>query len=330
VRDASVPFVPSIFSRHRLKPTIEGQKAHESFYINEAGFRGPSFSIPKPEGLTRIIIIGGSAVFDKPAEDKYKRDDWPHLAEQFLKKLGYGQVEVINAGIPAHASFDSLGRLYSQIWMYEPDFVLLYNAWNDIKYFRKLTPHAPLISLYGPYDDKRNPFMNYQGLWDRLFSFSQLYVKVRSRYYKWKKLFGKEGIIEAGEFQDTYSPYGPQQYRLNVELFVDACRNIGATPILLTQATLVTTDNSREERERIVYKYPKLSHSALVRAYEETYQIIQSVGKEKGALVLDLASQFNGQTDLFKDHVHTTKKGSEQIASAVARFLGKLLDKQVM
>jgi hypothetical protein len=91
-------------------------------------------------------------VFDGNAKDPSENEtrDWPHLIERFLRDEGY-KVEVINAGIPGHASFDALGRLYSQLWIYQPDYVLLYNIWNDIKYFRSLGPENPLISLYKPF-----------------------------------------------------------------------------------------------------------------------------------------------------------------------------------
>ena len=80
---------------------------------------------------------------------------------------------------------------------------------------------------------------------------------------------------------------------------MDACHNNGITPILLTQATLVSWDNSQEERGRIQHalKYSKLTHEGLVRAYEEIYEILHSVGKKKDALILDLASHLNGQGD---------------------------------
>ena len=68
---------------------------------------------------------------------------WPHLIEKALHHRGYDKVEVLNAGVVGYSSFDSFSSLYSGIWMFKPDYVLLYNAWNDIKYFSEsvhLTP----------------------------------------------------------------------------------------------------------------------------------------------------------------------------------------------
>jgi len=339
IKNYSIQYVSSLFARHLLKPVNrlvevddgmgwgvkpKTEKARLTFYINEFGFRGPSFSLQKPDGVFRIVILGGSAVFDANAP---KGNDWPHLVQRLLEIKGYSNIEVINAGVPGHATFDSLGRLYSQIWLFEPDIVLIYNAWNDFKYFRTLTPENPLISQFKPYNSKANPFTNYRGRLDRILSLSQFYVKLRNRYFAWKYNVGQEGKIPEGEYQSSYSPYGPRQYKLNIELIVDTSRNIGAKPLLLTQATLVTPDNTEDDRKKITYDYLLLSHNALVNAFEESRQIIRLVAQEKEVELLDLARMLSGRSDLFKDHIHTTEKGSQEIAKAVARFVANQLNR---
>jgi len=338
IRHYSLQYIPSIFARHMLEPAgrlvevdsmkgwgdkRETEKARMAFFINEIGYRGRSFAVRKPPGVYRVVILGGSAVFDQNANEG---NDWPHLVERLLKNMGYSSVEVINAGIPGHASFDSVGRLYSQIWIFEPDYIILYNTWNDIKYFRTLTPEKPLISHFKPYDDKGDPLKNYQGLLDGFFSMSQLYVKIRNRYFVWKLHIGRQGAIPAGDYQSAYGAYGIKQFKLNIELIVDASRNIGAVPLLVTQATLVSSKNTAEDRKLIMYQYQRLNHDALVKAFHESEEVIRLVAQEKGVDFLDLAEMLNGQRALFTDEVHTTRKGSEEIARLVAKFLGKQLN----
>jgi lysophospholipase L1-like esterase len=83
----------------------------------------------------------------------------------------------------------------------------------------------------------------------------------------------------------------------------------------------VSPNNPPKEQQLISYKYQSLTHSALVKAFEDTYEVIRSVGREKGAAVLDLAKELNGNRELFKDHVHLTAKGSAEVAKRVADFL---------
>src|SRR5262245_53062699 len=235
IRQYSIRYVRSICSTNRVRPLGHMMQESDSkalgarsenepikrYFINEAGYRGHSFAPVKLEGTIRIVILGGSSVFDANGKDISPEEgrDWPHLVERFLRDMGHSNVEVVNAGVPGHATFDSLGRLYSQLWIYKPDYVLLYNCWNDLKYFRKVTPEKPLITHYEPM--KENPFTTYQGLLDRVSCHSQLYVKLRNRYYMWKYPAGNEGLLPEGEYLDTYSSHAVKQYRLNVQLIVD-------------------------------------------------------------------------------------------------------------
>ncbi len=62
-------------------------------------------------------------------------------------------------------------------------------------------------------------------------------------------------------------------------------------------------------------------HSAIVRAFQQSYRIIDRVGAETNALVVDPTEIMNGESELFADHVHTTPAGSEELASIVAAAL---------
>jgi lysophospholipase L1-like esterase len=307
---------------------VAGQK----YFINGIGYRGPEIAPRKRPSVQRVIIVGGSSVFDQNMTDSTATQgrDWPHRVERFLKEDGFKNVEVINAGVPGHASFDALGRLYSQLWMYKPDYILFYEAWNDIKYFRDLAPERPLIVRYAPFNPGSNVFTEYQGWWDHLLSGSQLYVKLRNRYYEWatqgwSRRIGGEGVAPEGRYQSTLSAFAIEQYRVDVEMIVDLARNIGARPILITQATLVSPRNTEKERSLISYEYQLLTHSALVQAFDATYQVLRSVGSEKAVPVLDLAKDLNGRGEFFTDHVHLTAKGSEEVARRVAQSLALFL-----
>ena len=345
VRTHSLQYLGSVFSRHRLKPlqVIDAETSNPSpdenpgvaghrYFINGMGYRGPEIAPRKRPSVQRIIILGGSSVFDQNMTDSTAAQgrDWPHRVERLLNEEGFQNVEIINAGVPGHASFDALGRLYAQLWMYKPDYILFYEAWNDIKYFRDLSPERPLIVRYEPFKPGSNVFAEYQGWWDRLLSGSQLYVKLRNRYYEWKargwsSRIGREGVAPEGPYQSTLSGFAIDQYRLDVKLIVDLARDIGAIPILITQATLVSPRNSEKERRLISYEYQLLTHSALVQAFAATYQVLRAVGSEKSVPVLDLAKDLNGRAEFFTDHVHLNAKGSEEVARRVAEFLAPFL-----
>ena len=329
VKKHSLPYVQaayasSIFApmNDRIEMTLVKAMGAKTYFINEQGSRGASFKLPKPPRVRRIVVLGGSTVFDLNADEGF---DWPHLVEKFLKKKGHHEVEVINAGIPGHTSGDSLGRLYTEIWQWEPDYLMIYETWNDIKYFNSLSYDTPLIRLVKPSNPDADPFKTYQGTMDYLLSYSQLYVKIRTRYFAWKHPVGSEGRVKE-ERRDDVGNLGLAQFRLNLETFVDVSRNIHAIPILITQATLVSSMNTEEDRKRIVYGYVGLSHEGILQAYEKCRQVVLGVAREKKAAVLDLLPQLQGKSELFQDHDHTTPRGSEEVARRVANFLDPLLN----
>lgn len=337
VRTNSLQYQPTIFARHLLLPNQSPQlyrawgddaatfSGPREYRIGDSGYRGNSFPIPKPPNTQRIVVFGGSAVFDPNSDEG---SDWPSLTEKILKRSGWGNLEIINAGVPGHATFDSLGRLYSQVWLYEPDYVLLYNAWNDIKYINRVSTSSPLSSVFSPYDPESDPFRSYRGFLDRFLCRLQLYVKLRNRYLLWKYRPGPEGsrLIASHSQQDR--AFGMRQYRLNIELFVDAARNIGAVPLLLTQATLVSRDNDESARARIEYGYQGMTaedHGKLVKAFKECNDIVRHVALSKGVSLLDLDQKLSGRPELFADHIHLTETGSKEISRVLAGFLAEKL-----
>ena len=129
----SLLYEPSSFSVHRFAKNqiVHDENSDSVRVVINNGFRGQTFSIDKPKNEIRIVILGGSFVFNWNQKGIDK--DWPHLVENELIKKGYSNIKVINAGTPSHTSLDALGRLYSEIHYLNPDYIMLCNAWNDIK-----------------------------------------------------------------------------------------------------------------------------------------------------------------------------------------------------
>lgn len=340
LRESSLEFEPTLFARHALPKVSQSfQDANGTGIatVNDKGYRGDNFDISKPPGKIRIIIIGGSGVFDIHAPEN---QDWPHLVENYLLEEN-ANVEVINAGIPGHASWDSVGRLYSEIWQFDPDIILLYNAWNDIKYFCSLSQNHSLLREYRPYEISTeysnrligNPFMYYSGPIDQFFStYSQFYVRLRWGFLSLRYGDGTiEGLSDVNspesteQYPDSCGDTGIQQYEFNLRLFADITKNMDATPILVTQARLVSENNTINEQNLILYDRVKLSHQGLVDAFQETDDAIYRVSIEEDVSVIDL-SIMNGNSAYFVDQIHTTPQGSQKIASIVGEFLLNILE----
>ena len=318
----SLEYVPAVFARHAFpqrEQVVQGWPG-VTYRINRQGYRGADFVPDKPASTTRIIIYGGSSVFDLAAPEG---KDWPHQVEQRLRAQGFADVEVINAGIPGHASSDDVGRLFTEGHCFQPDILVLYTSWNDIKFFRKSTPIFREVSTY---DASRDPRLTYQNAWDCWFStHSRFYSMMRLRYFTWSTHVGPEGSRPEGQIQSTLEPSALSQFRLNVQLFADIARNIGAVPVLMTEARLVSRNNTEAQKARIKYEYQLLTHEALCQAFEQADAIIREVAKEKGAYFIDASQALTMQDGFFRDHTHLTEKGSEALATLTAKKLVEFL-----
>ncbi|MFC1498500.1 SGNH/GDSL hydrolase family protein [Verrucomicrobiota bacterium] len=317
-------YAPSLFSRHVLakEERIINGWDNSTWYINSKGYRGPSFPEIKEKGTIRIIFYGGSTVFNSGSP---RGKDWPHQVEAILKSKGLENIEVINAGIPGHASFDSFGSFFSEGHTFNPDYVVLYNAWNDIKLFGE---NDSLSKKIGPYISKMDPRINYNNRMDGfLCEKSQLFVHLREIYYWWKLQLGPEGSKQRLPKENITEIYQSalDQYKINLQMFVDLARNIKAEPVLMTQARLVSPYNTSAHKNRIRYDYQLMDHDLLCEAFAKVDEITKEVAKEKNVLLIDASAHLTGKDLLFRDHSHLTNIGAEKLAElAAAKFVGWL------
>jgi hypothetical protein len=335
LRSRSVQYVPAIFARHAFKQearTVEhlfGKKKGVVWEINEKGYRGQNFEEEKLDGVIRIMVYGGSAAFDSTASEG---QDWPSKVETTLRKSGFPEVEVVNAGIMGHTALESVGRLFTEGFVFEPDYVLIYNAWNDIKYLS--SPHTALRTLQPPLQ-KFDPRIQYRNSLDEwLCETSQLFNVLRRIIYKKTLKLSMEGIQKFGNLHDQASALnqdGFHQYRLAMEMFVDLAVNIGAKPILVTQARLVHATNTSAQQEHIDYYNVGLTHEALVETFDRLDAIVRNVAADKGAMLIDASAKLSGKDWVFSDHVHfdLEDRGSEAMAQVIVDHLKEVLPSQI-
>jgi lysophospholipase L1-like esterase len=321
-RAQSVPYDVSAFSINRLADfdtDVAGARPGTVQAHLRNGYRGLGFPVAKPPGEFRVVVLGGSFVFDIHATGE---DDWPHRAEVALREAGGADVRVVNGGVPGHSSFDSIGRLVGEVRLFDPDVVILCNAWNDIKYFNRIGPQATPLRVLRPMARPSHRGYALAGLdaWLDRFHLVRLVRALSRRLRHWEM----EGRVAGGALADSVSAVGVGQFRLNLSDFVDICRNAGITPVIATQPHLPTAENEARVRGRVRYDFVGLTHPALCRAFEKCEAAARAVAAEKGCALLDLSAAFTGREDLFVDHVHLNRRGSQAMAQAVAEHLAGL------
>lgn len=104
----------------------KGQTFH-----NSLGFRNDEFPLEKPDGVYRIVALGGSSTYDVSIKDN--SEIFTAQLEKLLKeKYGYTKVQVINAGVPGYNSWEMLANLEFRVLDLDPDLVIIYEGTNDV------------------------------------------------------------------------------------------------------------------------------------------------------------------------------------------------------
>ena len=101
----------------------------ELYSMNSEGFRGSEFIKNKPDDTYRIITVGGSTTFGSGVTNE---NTWPKILEKKLQNISKGKnIEVINAGIPAAASFIESKLIKEKLIHFKPDLIIIFDGNND-------------------------------------------------------------------------------------------------------------------------------------------------------------------------------------------------------
>jgi len=293
--------------------------------INSHGFIStPELSVAKPADVLRIVFLGGSSTAGT-GKDLADEDTWPWIvAEELQPSVPAGKrLEFINGALGGYSTFESYGRLWSRLRLYEPDIVVVNHAWNDMYYFNKVDPEQLVRYQMLPDGDwslDRTPKeMDLLDPWaaDVLLQYSQLAVRGRIR------LAGLAGEVGSKkELQPDFDARGFEVYRFNLRLIRSACDLMGAELFVCHQATLIVPDLPEAERARCRYDFHGFDHDAHVRAYAGLYRVIDEEIPPERVIPLD---RLSGEPAVFEDHVHPTVAGARRFAAIVADAVAPVL-----
>ena len=107
-QNRSVSYALGWFTRLRMTTQDVARDDGRLLHINRRGFRGQEIDVERRLGRKRVVVLGGSQVFDLIG-------NWPYQVQGLL--LGEGiNAEVINAGVSGHDTTDSLGKFLTDLW----------------------------------------------------------------------------------------------------------------------------------------------------------------------------------------------------------------------
>ena len=300
--------------------------------LNQFGFVStPKMdSVAKPPGRIRIAFLGESSTAGMGVILR-DVDTWPYQTWVLLrKKFPHADIEMINAAAGGYTSFESYGRLWSQVRFFAPDIVIACHGWNEMYYFDDAGPEKMLTRRW-------------KGDGDWSFPPVSLPPRIRpfflDRYLAWSRLYSALRAVRAArqspapvgeaaptrkkdaELAKTFDPRGVEVFKQNLLLMKAACDLMHAEFYIVKQPTLITPDLPPALREERCFTwYHAFDYETHLRAWQAIYQMIDETFRASN--VID-ATSLSGKPDLLFDHAHLTPAGSGALAALVAEQLAR-------
>ena len=317
------PYIPFIYKRNfttgkggpATYPLHKGRFFFGQYTTNNLRFaNGPGGSrdvtVPKPEGLFRINCIGASTTGNY-IELEGQAFSYPMELEEILKSTLAVPIEVNNCAQGGYNSADMLVRFALQVIDTQPDVLVIYHAYNDIRAY--LTPD--LDSDYS--HSRRNLGENY---WKFAIAARIPTIPVKFLNFlvnQWLPIDIRYSLLDQvskGQIDTAVDPSpGLRVYERNLQHIINLCRCNGIQVVLSTYCHFLYDAIKDEPLHQLYGRIVKQENEAMRRLAD----------KNKLALV-DNAELVPHEERYFVDSVHFTPEGMRLVASNIAEAVREI------
>jgi len=294
---------------HKLSYPIHPNYYASDLTTNNLGFyNGPNgdrdIKVPKPKDLVRINCIGASTTGNYLSINN-NNFSYPLELEKILKSKSDKNIEVNNCGMGGYNSADLLVQFALKIVDTEPDFLIVYHAYNDIRSY--LTPNfnsdyshstKNLSEMYWKFSvgskipDVPIKFINY--LKNKWFFPSNM-------RYSLLEVIAKGKIDPKIDFSQ-----GLKTYERNLQNIINLCLGNKIEVILCTYC-FYSHESVKNNPEHILHKKIVL----------EENEIIKKLSKRNNLKLVDCFSLIPEDDSNFVDSRHFTPKGMNLLAKSI-------------
>jgi len=296
-------------------------KTHPPYTINSFGLRGKNFQIPKPKGIYRILVFGGSSTFGGESPDD---QTYPARLEQILRqKIGRENIEVINYGIHTKSLYWIAQQYFREAEKLQADLVIINSIRNT--YFdqtQRWTHYSDIVTPQRAQMTKLHLFLS-----DNVLCYRALRVLIEKIQYKltlrplMKDVWDKNRAI-IGQADEALPIFFNHQYPEVIEgIYLDATKRGTKLMMVLEPVRCL----SGMENTTCMWGNFKDYVPAYYEAFRGALKKVQD--KHPGMMILDpveemikLANQEKDSMAVFSDeHLHLTPKGNVLFAEIIAR-----------
>lgn len=319
-RSLPVPAQRNIYQRedavlgYSLTPGYDTEELH----INALGFRGPSITLDKPPGVTRVLAIGDSTTFGLYG----KECPYPAQLQILFDRKSNNKHQIINGGVEGYNTHHALRLLEERATDLDLDTVLVYIGWNDLYGTNPFLPQAkPLASEISETQSNRHPKTTLASVSEVL---SQIYIAQAIRriiYITIPRIIAKSRQSESRKNKAFHADF-TTRYKDQLSRIIEQVRRISAEPVLMTLPSILSRDTSSTALSLV--HYPGWAASDAGLFYEAVGQFnnaIRQVAEEQGVRLIDNAEFFDGmqggKEQYFFDSLHMYCNGYALMAENI-------------
>jgi lysophospholipase L1-like esterase len=292
---------------------------------NAMGFRGPLVHVPKPPGVYRIVLLGGSTTHGWGVRDEETID--AHMRRLLQERHGRPRFEVVNLAFDGYDSHQLVERLHEDGLRLEPDLVIVNSGINDVRNarFANLADPDPR-TLYWEDVLRRLRADERRGgptLWSRLkhHAYVARLPGLAREYLNQRTASGqKAGTVPNLAAADIFER--------NLERMA-ALAAAGPAPVIFS--TPPSSLRSRYAPGDVSERSYWLGTAATTQAMrDELARRMQRVVEREAGRGRDVAYVSHDLPgDLFLDDAHLTPAGNLQVASSLVRAAGRYIEAAV-
>ena len=293
-------------------PTPEYRKG-QTFH-NSLGYRNDEFPLKKPDGVYRIVALGGSSTYDVRIEDNAAT--FTAQLEKLLKEdYGYQSVQVINAGVPGYNSWEMLVNLEFRVLDLNPDLVIIYEGTNDV--------HARLVvpSAYRGDDLGRRQVWQvpHVALWEH-----STLLRILSRTMNMTRQVSVDDFVSSPTYlswpfedrlrEDNLDPVEilkenpPVYFRRNLENMIAVAKAHDVKIMLSTWA-------------HSPYLNDYAAEGYYQQGFKENNDVVKELGTDQHVPMFDFASVMPQDAEYWADGRHSNEAGAVVKARLFAEFI---------
>jgi lysophospholipase L1-like esterase len=293
-------FQPHPVNGFELSPGFRLRSRVLSVSINAVGLRGAEVTPDKPPGTQRVVLLGGSAAFGYFVSDD---ECAAALVQQRLRARGL-TIEVLNGAVPSYDLRQLLVRYQERIRPLQPDVVVLYLGWNDLRQVSSEVEPPP-----GP----PRP-----SAWERRWAQSSLYGLVRYRLFPPSPQF-----VPSDSAPLTLTDAGKRRFEERLERLAELVAHTPARLVVCAQAMAAHPDAPADIRRELGASPERQQQLIAWGGY--LHETLQQFARRHGAPFVDAYAEIPPTYDYLGDAIHLTPLGEERLAALLEAALTPLL-----